>query len=300
MNFAYLSCPIESYLNKDAALDTVVSALDSGHLSILLGSGVSHSADDSFPSWTSLVERICKQSSVTFDNNKANDNSYLLKRAEKVKTQAPNEYLDYVEQALYKDVAYNNSVLKKDLLIAIGSLIMISVSRNSKEFVNFNFDDLFEWYLEYYGNDIQIVSNPITLLGNTTSTIYHPHGFLPKEKKFINFKTKKILFSQNDYDVAMRLHSPWSTVLQRLFSSKLILMVGMSGEDAHFRTTCNFVYNDILEKKRPLGFLILPDNEESREDEDVNLQNGIVNLYLDLEKLPEIILEICRKAQKIN
>jgi hypothetical protein len=300
MNFSYLSSPIESYLDKSTAIETIVSALDFGHLSLLMGSGVSHSAYESFPSWTQLVERICKKSAVDFDTNQAINNEYLLKKTSRVKLKVPNEYISHVEASLYENAIYNNNILKKDLLIAIGSLIMISVSRNSREFVNFNFDDLFEWYLEYYGNEIQIVSDPITLLGDKTSIIYHPHGFLPKENKFNDFKTRFILFSQDDYDVAMRLHSPWSTVLQRIFSSKLILMIGMSGQDSHVRTTCKFVYDEILKKKRPLGFIILPNNDESKEDEDLNLQNGIVNLYLDLDKLPEIILEICRKAQRIS
>jgi hypothetical protein len=299
MNFTYLSSPIESYLDNSTAIDTIVSALDFGHLSILMGSGISHSAYDSFPSWETLVKRICEKSSVTFDDSKVS-NEYLLKQVEKVKIEAKGQYIDYIEQSIYENVLYDNNVFKKDLLIAIGSMIMISVSRNSKEFVNFNFDDLFEWYLEYYGNNIQIVSDPITLLENTTSTIYHPHGFLPKENKFKELKTKKLLFSQTDYDEAMRLHSPWSTVLQRLFSSKLILMIGMSGQDSHVRATCKFVYDDILGKKRPLAFLILLDSDESREDEKINLQNGIVNIYLDLDKLPDTILNICRKAQKIN
>lgn len=298
----YLQLPIEHYLRKKEAITTIATALRSGHLSIMLGAGVSKNANSKFPSWIEIVRNISNNVGCNFDEDRKNDNTYLLSQIElvKAKYRAENKYLENVTNALYAGVEYDNSVLELKLLIAIGSMMMVSINRNSREFVNFNFDDLFEWYLEYYGYNIQIISSSTSIIGDAKSVIYHPHGFLPKKKKFQIHRSRELTFSLDEYDKAMRLDGEWSIILKKILSSKLVLMIGLSGEDSHIRSMCSYVYNDLLKKERPLGFIILPDNENNRRAETLNLQRGLIHLYIEHDQLSEEILYICRRSQDIE
>jgi len=301
-NLNYLRLPISQYLHKEIAITTIATALNSGHISIFLGAGISKSANPDFPSWSELVRIISQNGGIKFDENKKDNNSYLLSQIELVKTKFTDntDYLDCVKNALFSKVKYNNSLMNLKLLIAIGSLMMISINNKSSEFINFNFDDLFEWYLEYYSYSIQIVEDPTNMIGNANSIIYHPHGFLPKLKKFEGQKSNYLTFSLDDYDKAMRLDGEWSIVLKKILTSKLVIMIGLSGEDGHIRSMCSLVYEKILKKERPLGFIILPDTEENRQSEPLNLNRGLIHLYIEHDELAEILLKICRKSQGIE
>lgn len=296
----YLTHDFDYFSEKENAISTLANALNFGHLSILLGSGVSKSAISNFPNWIELVEGICTKAGITFDKTQSLNNTYLLERTELVKLNKPKEYTNITKEALFNSIVYDNEVLKKDLLLSLGSLMMISINRGSGSFINFNFDDLFEWYLEYHGYGIQIVSDPISLTNNLKPTIYHPHGFLPLTPKYKNQENINLIFSKKDYLESMRLDTPWSTILQRILSSKFILMIGLSGEDMHIEATCLKIYNDVLKKQRYLGFIVLPDTDEAKEKEKYNLSNGLINLYINHKQLPKDLLKICRLSQGNN
>ena len=292
-----------SYFEKATAHTALGTALDFGHLGCFIGAGISKSTKTNFPNWAGLVKSCCIKSNIKFDSNKRFYNEYLLKKTEEVKASLSKEkYIELVKDALYEGVSYDNQLLHKDLLIALGSVLMISISRSSNNIINFNFDDLFEWYLEYHGYRIEIITDLSKLSGNSSVKIFHPHGFLPFLSKNNNYSTKNITFSLSEYDQANYIYSnSWNEYLRFFMSSKLILMIGMSGDDSHIRSVANHVYSKILNKKRILGFIFLQDTEQNRESQLLNFQNGLINLYFkDFIDLPEYLLEICRISQNLQ
>ena len=66
----YLQLPIEHYLRKKEAITTIATALRSGHLSIMLGAGVSKNANSKFPSWIEIVRNISNNVGCNFDEDR--------------------------------------------------------------------------------------------------------------------------------------------------------------------------------------------------------------------------------------
>ena len=189
--------------------------------------------------------------------------------------------------------------MKTDLLIALGAIAMGSVRGSAKSIISYNYDDLLEWYLDFHGYKIQAVSSFPTLLQKSDVCIYHPHGFLPLEKKYADLKTNEVILSQRSYLDSFKQVDPWNEIQIAHLSSHLCLFIGLSGEDDHIEFLCNEAFKRVKQQKeRPLiGYMVLLDNVKNREIEDINLNRGLINLYIkDYNGLPNMILDICRKA----
>lgn len=311
MNQNILSNTPDLYLKEPLATRMLAEALKKGYLTLFIGAGISKSASDGFPRWHELVKYCCKISDVEFDIKKARlgsdeecNTEYLLSKMEEVKSKIRDEdYIDIVKNSLYGDITYNYSLMGKDLLVALGSIIMGSIRGNADCVVNFNFDDLFEWYLDQYGFKTQVISNYPCIIGKSDVNIFHPHGFLPKLDNYKPFKTDRIVLSKDEYQkVIYEEVSPWNEFLRHLLSTKLTLFIGMSGDDPHINSLCNYVYTKetLICKKRILGFIILVDNIENRSKKDENLRRGLVNMYIkDYSELPEKLLSICKEATNL-
>ncbi len=319
------------YLVKDTAIETLAFALKSGCLTLFIGAGISKSASKEFPKWNELVMTCCAKNEIDFNISKAgldeNDtkninNEYLLKKMEEVKHKISNEslYINNVKEALYENIikdsdkdkdkdtkqeshndpTYDYVLMHKELLIAIGSIIMGSIRGNTDCVINYNFDDLFEWYLDQHGFKTQVISKFPCTIYKSDVNIYHPHGFLPLQKKYKGIETKKIVLSKNEYETVISEEvNPWNEFQRFILSTKLGLFIGMSGDDKHISSLCNYVYNKDVStnQKRILAFIILIDNEENRSNEQENLRRGLINTYIkNYSELPSMLLSICRKA----
>jgi len=291
------------YLNESTAIDTLTKALKEGYLTVFIGAGVSKSATRAFPDWVSLVRQCCEAKEVPFDEEKIESNEYLRHTIENVERKcSQSDFLELVEQLMYEGVEYDIQLMKTDLLVSLGSLVMNSLRGGARAVVNYNFDDLLEWYLAYHGFCIDIVSKYPTLLRNSDVSVYHPHGFLPRLDVHRYLRTQDIIFSEQKYQRAMTSEvSPWNEVQRALLGCTLGLFVGLSGEDPHIAALCDKVYNEIIGKERIIGFQVLKDETKSREKEGYNLSRGIVNVYIsDYDKLPDFLLSICRRAAGLS
>jgi hypothetical protein len=302
----------ELYLIREKAIKTIAESLKYGYLTLFIGAGISKSATKEFPKWNELVNTCCHTKSINFDKKKAglvkkNDDiniNYLLSLMDEVKRNCSGdkEFNDLVSNSLYENVQYDYSLMSKDLLFAIGSIIMGSIRGNSDCVINYNFDDLFEWYLSQHGFKIQIISKFPTIITKSDVNIYHPHGFLPYLSKYNSHKTN-IVFTLSDYECIMSEQvNPWNEFQRNVLSSKLGLFIGLSGDDQHLNSLCSFVYNtqSYVNKKRILGFIILNDSPKNKSTENDNLGRGLINLYIkDFCDLPPLLLEICQRASEL-
>ena len=291
------------YLNKNKAMETLINALRNGYLALFIGAGVSKSASKYFPDWESLVKTCCEEKNLEFVKRRGVSNTYLRKRMEEVERHcSEDEFLKLVKDSLYKNIEYNIDVMKTSLLVALGALVMGSVRGSAGTVVNYNFDDLLEWYLDFHGFHTQIIHDYPSLKKKSDITIYHPHGFLPKLNKYKNFKSKTIVITEQSYQAIIGEQvNPWNELQRSIMGCSLALFVGLSGDDPHIGSLCEAVYNRLLNKKRIIGFQVLKDTNKNREDETYNLRRGIVNLYIDdYKELPELLLRICREAANLQ
>ncbi len=257
-----------------------------------------------FPSWIDLTVNSCFKSNIDIDTSKLNQNSYLLGKLEAVRLHCKKEGINFhslIKDCLYENVVYDIDSLSSKLLIAIGALIMNSTKSSLTNIINYNFDDLLEWYLTYHGYDIQIITDTNHLISTSDAVIYHPHGFIPNSEKFEEYESEKIILSKRDYIEANWNQNFWNSIQHNIFSNKINLFIGLSGEDTHLESICQYSYDKIILRERLLGIMIL--NKSNRDEiiENQNIQNGIVSYYIDdYSELPDLLLKISRKARNIT
>ena len=292
----------ELYLDQTTAISTLSKALKSGYLSLFLGAGVSRSATEAFPDWVSLVKRCCETKGIPFEDDSKESNDYLRKIMESVERKCvSDDFIKLVESNLYMGVTYDKRLMKTDLLVSLGSLVMTSVRGGARAVVNYNFDDLIEWYLGYHGFTLEVVSMLPTLTSKVDVQIYHPHGFIPKLDKYLDKKTRHLIATEKAYQLEICSEvSPWNELQRSIICSTLCLFVGLSGDDPHIDSICTKVYEKLIEKKRILGFIILLDNKKNRKNEDHSLARGLVPIYIKSHNdLPDFLLNICQAAAEI-
>lgn len=304
-------------LQKDPqkCFNILVDALKNGSLNLIIGAGVSMSTnyeknksnEDSkkgFPNWSNLAELCCKKVSVSFDIAKANSNKYILNRLEQVRNSCKSQNISFksiVKESLFENVTYGKESLKTDLLISIGSFIMNSSKSNLTNVINYNFDDVLEWYLTYYGFDLQIISEINNIIYSPDIVIYHPHGFLPKSELFFDYESEDIILSNKDYVRANWNEEFWNSIQKNIFSNKINLFIGLSGEDTHIESLCQNVYEKIIDRDRIIGVMVLCSKNVNEDIESQNIGNGILTYYIDdYADLPELLLSIVRKARGIE
>jgi len=304
MNNLIYSDPNTLLFDQNKCIEILADALKYGSLNLIIGAGVSQSTKkDGFPSWAKLTNSCCKKTSIVFDDNQSSQNKYLLAKLESVRKSCLNKGKDFseiVKESLYENIEFNIDLLKTDLLIAIGALVMNSSKSNLANVINYNFDDLLEWYLTFYGFDIQVISDSNHLITSSDVNIYHPHGFLPKCERFVDFNSDKIILSNRDYVEAGWNTDFWNSIQHNILSNKINLFIGMSGEDPHVESLCQYSYDKIIGKNRLLGIMVLSLKNKNETIEQQNLSNGIVTYYIsDHSELPDLLLKISRQARGI-
>lgn len=300
-----LHSPPSILKDPNVATDNIIDALREGSLSLVIGSGISKSATDRFPNWIQLVKKCCEKYSIHFDDNLKTSNKYLREQARRVELHCEKNNLDFLEtvsSVLYENIEYSVDTMKTNLLISLGSIIMGSVRGSSSVVISYNFDDLLEWYLIYHGFKVQAISKYPCLLEKSDVRVFHPHGFLPNLEKYGDLKSDKIIFSDKSYLQSYQMDSPWNELQISQFSCHLNLFIGFSGDDEHVQTLCQKSYDRVTtnDDRTILGYMVLEDNEKNRNSEELNMDKGIVNYYIEShDHLPEFLLDLCRRSAEM-
>ncbi|HEY1174473.1 MAG TPA: SIR2 family protein [Verrucomicrobiae bacterium] len=287
----------------------LVDALRAGYLSVFLGAGLSMSTtpecdddvkvDPVFPSWGELVKLVCSDSGVPFDSTiKTND--YLLQASEEAETAvegAGQSFASVVEKALYtRCKSYSTEFLKIDLLIALGSLVMTSTRGKASAVVNYNYDDLLEWYLMLHGFTVSVVSSLPDLIPRADVVVYHPHGFLPLSTRLAAKKTGTVVLSKRSYQRVLKELDPWNEFQRFCLGCNISLFIGMSGDDPHVEWLYSSVHDDVS-GGRILGVIVLMDTPLNRGRAASAKNRGIIHYYIKSHNdLPKFILELCQAA----
>jgi hypothetical protein len=299
---------VEVYIEApEKAIELLAFYLKEGSLALAIGAGAS--AGLGLPNWKKLVTRCIKQAnskhgltiSDTIPDNASN--KYICKIIDSVEKGVGGKldmgrsksYRDMIKTCLYEGISYEESIIQQKLLIALGALLMGSKRGNIRHVINFNFDDVLEWYLRLHGFDTQIVTNLPNLLKEPDVTIYHPHGFLPKRINK-NIESDFLIFSQHSYDTKMgKSKELWLNHFETLMAHRVILFVGLSGDDQTFGPKLAEVQSQ-LESTRFTGFWLFGPDMKA-EDMEYFIDRNIVPLkFNSFEDIPRYLLKICQKA----
>ena len=295
--------PISSLANNDELITRMLSEhLYDGKLALALGAGVSRFLG--FPLWWELVHGICVEHYGESSVNKDTTTNELKDTVDEIKRNINNsmKFNKLVKKVLYKNMNYFNdsTVIRNELLISLGALMMGSRRGSVNNVITYNYDDVLEWYLGLHGFNVRVIHDPRTMTTNSDVTIYHPHGFLPSQ--YNKGCSRELIFSETSFTYRQRGIAVddrlWENILDRLFIEKIYIFIGLSGKDPTIFPRLLDIYESQLNRKRPVGywFYIREDGME-RQETKKNLKYGLVPIVVkNADDIPRYLLNICQEA----
>ena len=164
-------------------------------LSLVLGSGVSKTFG--LPGWDELIKKMEEECGYTCSGANVYEKADEL-RTFLMKKRNYEHYLDVVQKSLYSSVIDDFEVLnERKVLDAIAALCIPSRRGSIKEIITFNFDNILEIYLKYYGIMAYSPVSGNSWRANADVNIYHIHGLLPKNMKSV--RSPSIVFDKTSY-----------------------------------------------------------------------------------------------------
>lgn len=207
------------------------------------------------------------------------------------------EFIKEMSSRVYDSKNEYQNLLKNELLIAIGALLMGTKRGSIAEVITYNFDDVLEWYLNLNGFVVDIVTDPLALTKNADVTIYHPHGFLPFSDEFS--PGESIVFDETSFNrrIGNTGDSPWRDRLRILLSTKKAIFIGLSGDDPTFGPSLERVQSEV--KDRDIIGYWFRKSPSNRDQEISDKNNKILPIYVDdYSDIPGFLLEITQMASK--
>ncbi len=290
-----MSLPNPLLLDTDAAAIRLAHHLREGELALIIGAGASRGVG--LPLWSELVQECVKRGGIpsrAVDSSTPNsDLRSLMEEIEQSRT--GDEYRSLVREALYAGVEYTDAIIRERLLIAFGALLMGSRRGKIRVVINFNFDDVLEWYLGLHGFETQVVPKLPALIRETDVVIYHPHGFLPKERDS-GSASQFLVLSQYSYDERLGSdRDPWLAFTKDTLLGKVGLFVGLSGDDPTLGPTLVDVKRRIG-SDRPTGFWLFgPTDCDLGEFERRNIVPVRLGNY---DEIASFLLRVCQIASR--
>lgn len=284
---------------KSQASKILAGELSRGRLAILLGAGTGFRI---LPGWVDLVAKICISEGVTPPTDKTEVEAKIQEVKAKFKKN-PSEYINVVKTALYSDCKITKEELRRhELFCSLRTLLTTKPSGRASTVLTYNFDDLLESHLKSCGVPCKSIFDLPSWNYNNQVSIYHPHGFLPRNS---TNQSERIAFSRKEFadQLGGEPSKLWGPLINQIFSSHTLLLVGLSGDDINLITSLTasqnihpafgvdkFPYRGISIRTRPSGgaFDVVKDEMDTAK---------IATLYLDsYDELPDFLYDICESA----
>jgi hypothetical protein len=220
---------IDHLMEETRALDFLASNLSDGTLVLVLGAGTS--AGVGLPNWHTLVNRLRFRADLKAVPMNASADDLQSAADEVLREFCKGDERDFaqlVKASLYDGVTLSSQVLKNDLLIALGALMIGSRRGSVKRVLTLNFDSMLEWYLTLHGFVPRVIVKPPVIEGAEDVRIYHPHGFLPHPS---------LSFTSSDFvmlglrSINLRLGTSgdqWFELMRHVLRTGICLFVGLS------------------------------------------------------------------------
>jgi hypothetical protein len=206
----------------------------------------------------------------------------------------------YVKTCLYVNAKDDEDLLNQHLLAALGALTMSSKNGSVSEILTFNFDDILERYLRLHGFKSQVIPVLPTLREDVDVTVYHPHGFLPRDTVLFQ-SSDDIVFSKYSFDKRLGAQlNPWQQLLRDLLLRRVGLFIGLSTGSDTLMTVVTDLEESLKGHRIATGFWILGPNDSSDTD-DVLLRRNIVPIrFSDYGHIVPFLLAICQSAANLK
>lgn len=196
-----------------------------GQLALFVGAGVSMSCG--LPGWTELVSRVL----TTTWKDQPDLAALLIKdknilAARYARQKAGTKFNRIVHEALYQND------------VELSGCVWAIARSGVRQICTFNFDDLLAEALLTEGRECVIATpdEPFQTTFEGSTTVYHPHGILPRFYRDSELDAAKIVFSEDDYHNLYSDPYSWANIAQlSLLTSKSALFIGLSMQDPNLR-----------------------------------------------------------------
>lgn len=240
---------------NSTALADLKKAYQEKNLTIIVGAG--SSVQSGIPSWNHALRELL----VNYVQSKYSDKPYNLFAndihdylsdlfsgqsplifAQLIKSRLSKEdYLEMVHKALYGHLS--TPPVPGEIADSVSKL-----TSGLKGVVTFNYDEMLE--LAFQKNNIKYTSiwNASDLSSISGIPIYHPHGFLPYNRK--KGEDYWIVFSEDEYHSQYFSMLGWSNVtIARALLESTCLFVSTSITDPNLRRIVDYIHRDSPDKK---------------------------------------------------
>ena len=286
---------IESYDDYGVLQDFLAKQLSHGQLTIVLGAGFSFALG--LPKWPALIEASFSLHSATrpvgLSDENAAENLFnvVLKKDRK-------KLLETIHFALYEKANLSFDIIQRNrTLSAIGAISMASLRGSVSEIVSFNFDDVLETYLTYYGFNAASFKTMPLMHQQTDIRVYHPHGLLPH--KDLKEASNGIVLTQADYDDVVGVaKNPWRMKLIDIMQSRTCIFLGLSGADTNLTSILKEVNATHPAKSRGDCFWGVRFSDDDNDPyKSMWETRGVYQITLEnYDKVHDFILTICQIA----
>ena len=286
---------------KNQASKILARELGRGRLAILLGAGTGYGI---LPGWVDLVAKICKAEGVKPPDDKNQVEAKIQEvKAKLRKEKRLSDYIQAVKKSLYSECSITKEELRRhELFSSIRTLLTTKPSGRASTVLTYNFDNLLETHLKACGVPCKTIYNLPSWNYNNQVSVYHPHGFLPRNS---DDNSERISFSRKEFADQLRGEPSklWNPLINQIFSSHTLLLIGLSGDDINLIASLTasqevhpafgvdrFPYRGISIRTKPERgeFDIIKDEMDT-----ARIATLYVNSY---SELPDFLYDICEKA----
>ena len=284
----------DSWTNTDLVLDYCAKQLVAGRLTIVLGAGASLGFD--LPDWDELMSRAFKIVGKDIPDGLSVENQaeYLQNT---VFSGDFSEFARVIRESLYqKGIVGAEELSSMPLLNAIGALVMASTRGTVDRVITFNFDDLLEVYLSYYGYTVASIADLPSWANNSDVTVLHVHGLLPSDLD--KPASKELILTQESFDKRVgRIEQLWTRKVTEIFEESFCLFIGLSGNDKNLTSLLSNTMHPTTDKYWGMRITANASDPLNSHWETRKVHNLIIP---DWGMLPSTLFQIVQRAAKMR
>lgn len=303
MDFGGSLTDYENRVDKCTAL--LAKYLNKGHLGLFLGAGVSFAL--LLPSWENLVNKCLAQVLPSEPIITGRSTPELKKITSRIKAKFSDErtYLELVKKQLYDGVDFDFRLAKKEMLIALTSLMVGKNRGNVTDVLTFNFDSIIEWYLRTNGLNVNVITKDHLLTRPADVEILHLHGYLPHDKAD-GFLSDDIVFTHEDFLIRERGESYWKVLMNEYFKKRIFLAVGLNPQSIcddivpYLITLSNdWYFMENIPRRHIYGVAFVTNCDPDQSE--LMIKNGVIPCTIgNRDEIPSAIFTIAQKASELR
>jgi SIR2-like domain len=268
--------------------------LKRGRLALILGAGASFGFG--LPDWRKLVDDMFDEAGKVpppdLSPPDASDSLYV-----DILARDDVRLVEILHKALYRKFDSRINILRQsELLTGLAALLVRSVRGHASRVISFNFDDVLEQFLKYFGLTVHSIAAMPSWGSAADVKVYHPHGFTPQDGKG---RSDRVVFTKLQLERVVDDFAKWEALLLETLSRHTCVFIGLSGEDPHLSSLLSKVDPIHVAKSQGEAFWGVRFGDRTDTNSRKWSHRGVFPVILDdYSELPSWLFETCQEAAK--